>query len=395
MRLLNGIRVLELGGFITGPLTAMILAEYGADVIKVERPDGGDPFRSFHKGTYSPHFQGHNRNKRSLALDYAKPEGLEVLHALARTADVFVINNRPGVADQMGMGYAQLHALNPRLIYCAITGFGATGPYAERPAFDNVGQALSGWLSRHRRNDDPRVAGPAISDPATSYYAATGVLAALFERTVSGKGRLIEVNMLEATIALNLEPIAYYLDQGEPAPFYQRGGNSQAYNLMCKDGKCIAIHLSSPDKFWRAFCRAIEREDWIAAYPTRADRVIHYEKIAFELKPIFAQRTRAEWSERLEREDAPYAPELGLADLEHDPQIRHLGTFYETEHPVHGRVRAQHRPAHVDGSREIDFRPPPDLGEHTDEVLTESGLDRDRIENLRRLKIISQAEGSR
>jgi len=289
------------------------------------------------------------------------------------------------------VGFVELHALNPRLVYCAITGFGATGPYAERPAFDNVGQALSGWMSRHRRDDDPRVAGPAISDPATSYYAASGVLAALYERTVSGKGRLVEVNMLEATLALNLEPIAYYLDQGEAAPFYQRGGNSQAYNLMCKDGKCIAIHLSSPDKFWRAFCRAIEREDWITAYPTRNDRVVHYEALAFALKPIFAQRTRAEWSERLEREDVPYAPELALADLEHDPQIRHLGTFYSIEHPMHGSVRAQHRPARVDGSREIDFRAPPDLGEHTEQVLSEAGFDRTRIESLRSMGLISQA----
>lgn len=391
MRLLEGIRVLELGGFITGPLAAMILAEYGADVVKVERPGGGDPFRSFHKGTYSPHFQGHNRNKRSIALDYAHPEGMKVLHALAQRADVFVINNRPGVAEQMGMGVAKMHALNQRLIYCAITGFGATGPYAERPAFDNVGQALSGWMSRHRRDDDPRVAGPAISDPATSYYAASGVLAALYERTVSGKGRLVEVNMLEATIALSLEPIAYYLDQGEAAPFYQRGGNSQAYNLMCKDEKCIAIHLSSPDKFWRAFCRAIEREDWITAYPNRTDRVVHYETLAFALKPIFAQRTRAEWSERLEREDVPCAPELGVEDLEQDPQIRHLGTFYAAQHPAHGSVRAQHRPVRVDGSREIDFRAPPELGEHTDEVLSEAGFDRARIDSLRTMGLISQA----
>jgi crotonobetainyl-CoA:carnitine CoA-transferase CaiB-like acyl-CoA transferase len=371
MRLLQGVRVVEVGGFITGPLTAMILGEYGADVIKLERPDGGDPFRSHHGGGYSPAFQAHNRNKRSVAVDYAKPDGLKVLHALAKTADVFVNNNRPGVAERMGFGPAQLRAINPRLIYCAITGFGADGPYAERPAFDNVGQALSGWMSRHRRDDDPRVAGPAISDPATSYYAATAVLAALYERNRSGKGRLVEVNMLEATIALNLEPLAYYFDQGEPAGLFQRGGASQAYNLVCKDGRCIGVHMSSPDKFWQAFCRAIEREDWIGTYATRADRAKHYESIAFELRDIFAQRPRAEWIERLEREDVPFAPELGVQDLEHDPQVKHLGTIYELTHEKHGRVRAQHRPAKVDGSREIDFRPPPDLGEHTAEMLAE------------------------
>jgi crotonobetainyl-CoA:carnitine CoA-transferase CaiB-like acyl-CoA transferase len=366
MRLLQGVRVLEIGGFITGPLAAMILGEYGADVIKLERPDGGDPFRSHGASGMSPAFLAHNRNKRSVAVDYTKPVGLAVLHALVKTADVFINNNRPGVADKMGFSPAQLQRINPRLIYCAITGFGADGPYAQRPAFDNVGQALSGWMSRHRRDDDPRVVGPAISDPATSYYAASAVLAALFEREHSGKGRLVEVNMLEATIALNLEPLTYYFTEGTPAPLYQRGGASQAYNLVCKDGKCLGLHMSSPDKFWQALCRVIERPDWIQKYATRADRVKHYESIAAELKDVFRQKNRAEWMARLEREDVPFAPELGVQDIESDPQVKHLGTIYRI-----GETKAPHRPARVDGSREIDFRAPPRLGEHTEEVLAE------------------------
>src|SRR3990167_7642424 len=185
MRLLQRVRVLDLGGFITGPFAAMILAELGADVVKVERPGSGDPFRSFRSGLYSPHFQAHNRNKRAIALDYGRPEGLEALCELVRGADVLVINSRPGVAEKIGIGHEQASALNPRLIYCAITGFGADGPYAQRPAFDNVGQALSGWMSRHRRGDDPRVVGPAIADPVTSFYAALGILAALHDRVRS------------------------------------------------------------------------------------------------------------------------------------------------------------------------------------------------------------------
>ena len=370
MRLLSDVRVLEIGGFITGPLAAMILGEYGADVIKVERPDGGDPFRSHAKDAgsrgLSPAFLAHNRNKRSIALDYAKPEGLAVLHALVKTADVFINNNRPGVAEKLGFSPAQLARLNPRLIYCAITGFGAEGPYAQRPAFDNVGQALSGWMSRHRRDDDPRVVGPAISDPATSYYAASAVLAALYERRQSGKGRLVEVNMLEATIALNLEPLTYYFTEGVPAPLYQRGGASQAYNLVCKDGKCLGLHMSSPDKFWQALCRVIERPEWITTYGTRAERVKHYESIAAQLRETFRTRNRAEWMERLERADVPHAPELGVEEIEHDPQVKHLGTIYSI-----GGMRAAHRPARVDGSREIDFRQPPRLGEHTEEILAE------------------------
>jgi crotonobetainyl-CoA:carnitine CoA-transferase CaiB-like acyl-CoA transferase len=389
MRMLKGVRVLDLGGFITAPYAAMLLAELGADVIKVERPDGGDPFRAFKSGLYSAQFQAHNRNKRSIALDYAKPAGREVLVALVKTADTIVMNNRPGVAEKLGIGYAALAGVNPRLVYCSITGFGEDGPYANRPAFDNVGQALSGWMSRHRTaGNDARVVGPAVSDAATGYHAAMGILAALYERHSTGRGRRLDVNMLEATIALGAEPLGQFLATGEPVPVYQRAAMSQAYSLTCADGKRIGLHMSSPDKFWHGLCKAIEREDWIAAYPQRMDRVVAYEKLAVALAEIFATRPRAEWMTRLEAQDIPFAPELALEELEHDPHVRHLGVFYETEHPKYGRVRAPHRAIRADGSREIDFRPPPDLGEHTDEVLRELGFASERITALRTQRLV-------
>ncbi len=388
MKLLQDIRVLDLGGFITGPFAAMLLAELGADVVKVERPGAGDPFRAFRDGLYSPHFQAYNRDKRSIALDYTKPDGLDALRELVRAADVLVINNRPGVAEGIGIGYDAMHALNPRLIYCSITGFGADGPYALRPAFDNVGQALSGWMSRHRRGDDPRVVGPAITDPVTGYYAAIGILGALHERARSGRGHLVEVNMLEAAIGLGIEPIVNYFVTGEPAPVHQRAAMSQAYNLTCKDGKRIGLHMSSPDKFWQGLCRVIGREDWGTLYATRMDRVKHYEALAFELNEIFRTRDRGEWIPLLEREDVPFAPEHEVQDLESDPQVRHLGVFYELEHPKYGKVKAAHRPVRVDADRSIDSRPPPDLGEHTAEVLREAGLSAERIALLRELGII-------
>jgi crotonobetainyl-CoA:carnitine CoA-transferase CaiB-like acyl-CoA transferase len=388
MRLLQDIRVLDLGGFITGPYTAALLADFGADVVKVERPDGGDPFRALRDDLYSPQFQAHNQNKRSLTLDFTRPEGLEALHLMVRTADAFIINNRPRVADKLGIGHDVLCSINPRLIYCSITGFGSDGPYADRPAFDHVGQTLSGWMSRHHQGDESRVAGPAIADRITSYYAAIGILAALHDRDRSGKGRLIEVNMLEANIALCIEPLVQYFDSGQPVPLYLRGAFSQAYTLTCKDGMRIGLHMSSPDKFWHALCRAIDRNEWIANYPEHVDRVRNYEPLAAELARIFRMRDRHEWAERLEGAGVPFAPERALEDLENDPQVRHLQVFYELEHPEHGKIKAAHRPVRVDSDRTIDFRPPPSLGEHSDEILSEAGVSADRIARLRASGII-------
>ena len=388
MKMLQGTRVLDLGGFITGPFSALLLAEMGADVIKVEWPKTGDKFRADENGLYSPQFQAHNRDKRSITLDYSTPSGREVLHRLVRSADVLISNSRPGVMEKVGADYASLQAVNPKLVYCAITGFGPDGPYANRPAFDTVGQALSGWMSRHRRADDPRVVGPAIADPVTSFYATIGVLSALLERTRTGQGRLIEVNLLESMIGLAIEPITSFFARREPIPVYERAATSQAYFLTCRDGKRIGLHASMLNKFFQGLCRAVERTDWIDKYPARKDRILAYETLAADLSDIFRTRDRAEWVARLEEAVVPFGVENELQDLEADPQIKHLDVFYDIEHPRHGTLKAPHRPVRVDGSREIDVRPPPELGEHTDEILKEIGFDSAAIETLRRTQVI-------
>ena len=244
----------------------MLLAELGADVIKVERPEGGDPFRWFAGGLSSPHFQAHNRHKRSVALDYTTPD--ELLHSLIEHADALVINVRPGVEQRLGIDEGTLRRLNPKLVFCFITGFGADGPYANRPAYDNVGQALAGWLSRFHDTDDARVAGPAISDAATGIFACLGIVSALLERTKTGVGRKVEVSMLETTLALAVEPLAHYFVTGDEQPFYLRGAMSQAYILTCKDGKRIALQMSSPDKFWKGLAAVIESPICCSAIPT-------------------------------------------------------------------------------------------------------------------------------
>jgi crotonobetainyl-CoA:carnitine CoA-transferase CaiB-like acyl-CoA transferase len=393
MKMLSGLTVLDLGTFITAPYAAMLLAELGADVIKIERPEGGDPFRWFSGARSSPHFQAHNRHKRSVAIDITTARGQELLHAMIKRADALVINVRPGVETRLGVDEATLRALNPKLVFCFITGFGADGPYARRPAYDNVGQALSGFLSRFHDSTDARVPGPAISDAATGIFACLGIVSALLERSRTGVGRKIEVSMLEATLALAIEPLAHYFATGEDQPFHLRGAMSQAYVLTCKDGKRIALQMSSPDKFWRGLAVVIEKPDLLQRYPDRKSRVEGYEAIGRELSEIFATRVRDEWLERLAQQDVPFAPEHQLNEVENDPQARHLGLFYELTHPIAGNVRSVHRAIRADGSRDIDFRPPPLLGEHTREVLSELGLSAIDLDALAAQGVIKMQAG--
>jgi len=188
IKTLAGIRVVEQGTFITGPAAGMLLGDLGADVIKVEVPGTGDPFRAFKNGLYSPHFQTYNRNKRSIALDTKSAPDREVFDRLVESADVYIQNFRPSVADKLGVGEKRLRALNPRLVYCSISGFGPSGPAANRPAYDTVAQAASGFLNLLVNPGNPRVVGPAIADSLTGFYAAYGVLAALVARQGVGRG---------------------------------------------------------------------------------------------------------------------------------------------------------------------------------------------------------------
>lgn len=396
MTMLSGMRVLDLGSFITGPYAASLLAEWGADVIKVERPGTGDPFRRFERKAgvpdpadlYAAQFLSHNRNKRSITLDITTAAGAAVLEKLIISSDVLIINSRPGVPERLGIGYEAVRELNPRIVYCDITGFGRSGPYANRPAFDNVGQALSGWSSRYRREGDARVVGPTIADPITSYFAVMGILAALVDRERTGEGHRVELNLLEPLVMFTMEPIMHYLTTGGGVDVYYRASMSQAYTVTCKDGFRIGLHPGAVDKFWDSLAHAINRPDLIDAYPTRASRIANYQTIADEINGEFGQKTRAEWLEILATVDTPFAPERTVEDVVEDPQIKHLGTFYETWHPRFGRTVAPHRPVLVDGSRDIEFRPAPALGEHTDDILAEYGYTPEQVAELRASGVI-------
>src|SRR6188768_731162 len=257
---LKGVRIVEQGTFITGPCCGMMLADLGADVIKLESPDG-DPYRAYQGGNYSPHFQAYNRNKRSLALDMKQPGDRGIFDTLIREADVFIQNFRPGTADRLGAGAQRLQKLNPKLVYCSISGFGADGPYVDRPSYDSVAQALSGFLSVVVDEDRPRFLGPALADAITGIYAAFGVLGALLERAGSGRGKLVEVSMLEAMAHFAVEPFAAFFALGVAPKSADRPRLAQAYILRTADDRLIAIHLSSLEKFWLGLVKALEADE--------------------------------------------------------------------------------------------------------------------------------------
>ncbi|OUL98296.1 CaiB/BaiF CoA transferase family protein [Variovorax sp. JS1663] len=367
---LQGLKVIEQGTFITGPAAGMLLGDLGADVIKVEVPQTGDPFRAFKNGLYSPHYQTYNRNKRSITLDTKDAADREVFDALIADADVYIQNFRPGVAEKLGVGAERLRALNPKLVYVAISGFGATGPAAGRPAYDTVAQAASGFLNLLVNPENPRVVGPAIADALTGFYAAYGALGALFERGRTGTGRKVEVSMLEAMTHFNLDAFTHYFQVDEVMGPYSRPSVSQSYVLRCADGKWIALHMSSPEKFWRGLAVAIEQPDIFedARFATREARIDNQETLIALLGERFRTQPRDEWCRRLACEDVPHAPMYDTSEALEDPQAKHLQLMTSAEHPVMGLFRTVRSPVSFDGVRALEVRPPPMLGEHNDEI---------------------------
>ncbi len=391
---LSGIRVLELGQFIAGPFAGLQLADLGAEVIKVERPGIGDPFRQFGVGDtargYSHNFCAFNRNKRSLSLDVTSPAGRATFRRLAARADVVLENFRPGVMARLGLDSASLRAAAPQLIYCSIAGFAGDGPYRERPAYDAVGQAVSGLLSLLVDPADPRVLGPTISDQMTGMQASTGILGALFERSRTGQGAHVEVTMVEATMSLIPDFFTAYTQAGIVMGPESRSAVSLSFAFECADERLVAIHVSSIEKFWIALLSAVERGDLNTdpRFCDRRSRVRNYRALVEELRPVFARRSSAEWIERLAAADVPAAGVNSVPEAMKDPEVEHLQLFHRMSHPQYGEQTMMHRSVRIDGAREIDPAWPPALGEHTDLVLRDFGFTDEEVAVLRADKVV-------
>ena len=385
---LQGIKVLEVAQYIAGPFAGQQLADLGADVIKIERPGHGDPFRTYVGGRDVPdfgyHYRAYNRNKKSLVLDLQHPAARDIFRRLAAKADVVLENFRPGVMDRLGIGYDSLRELNPRLVFCSVSGFSDDGPYRNRPAFDTVGQALSGILYTFTDPEQPNLRGPTLVDQATALQASNAIIAALFARNASGAGARIDISMIDASVGYIPDFHASYTDAGLAMEPDTRAAVSHAFIMRCADG-LIAFQLGGLDRAWIGLCKAIDRPE-IAHDPRfseRGARLANWSELVDLIRPIFLTQTRSCWEKRLGGEDIPHAAVLSVPEVHSDPEILHSGLFERIEHPVVGPMTMMRRVARINRSRGPAQNPPALLGEHTDSVMRDAGYNETEVAAFR------------
>ena len=387
---LEGIRILELGNFISGPYGACLLADMGAEVIKVENPNGGDPFRGWDLGGDQPNFWAFNRGKKSITVNLQTAEGKEIFYELVKNADVVIENYRPGVMKKLGIDYETVCKINDQIIYCSITGTGPTGPYVSRPAYDTVGQGLGGMLSVLMDPGDPRPIGPAYADHLSGLYSALGVLGALAARTKTRRGQQIDASMAGAVLGFLNAPATETLAHGRPPGPYTRPRQSQTYAFSASDGLPFAIHLSSPQKFWEGLCNAAGHPELIddPRFNTRPNRRKNYDELNQTFAEFFRQKPRAHWLAQLETHDVPHTPVYNLQEVFEDPQIKHMGLEIKIDRQHKPAIRTVRFPLDYSDTKIPHPAPPPELGEHNDEFLKALGYDDAKLADLKEKGII-------
>jgi crotonobetainyl-CoA:carnitine CoA-transferase CaiB-like acyl-CoA transferase len=388
---LAGIRVLDLSRILAAPLATQMLADLGAEVIKVERPGTGDDSRSygppFASGTDTAAFYlSCNRNKRSVTVNHATAEGQELIRALAARSDVLVENFRTGTLAKYGLDHESLRELNPRLVYLSVTGFGQTGPYAERPGYDGIFQAMSGMMSVSGHPEEPMKVGISMVDILTGLYASTAVLAALRHRDLTGEGQFIDLSLLDCGLASLSHFAMNYLVSGEVPRRRGNGGYggipSQAF--QCADKPLFLV--AGNDKQFAAFCAAADRTDLLQdpRFATTSARISHREEILPVLAAIMRTRPRDAWLAVLDEHDVPAGPFNELPEVFADPQILHREMLVEVEDPVSGPLPLLANPIRFSATPVEGYVPPPRLGQHTADVLGGVvGVTEERLAELR------------
>lgn len=393
---LDGVKVLDLTRILAGPYCTMILGDLGADVLKVERPKVGDDTRVWGPpfvGKTSCYFMSINRNKKSICVDLKSPLGREIIKELVVQSDVLVENYLPAKMDEYGLGYEDLRQLNPRLVYCSISGYGHTGPYSSRPGYDVIASSIGGMMHVTGPEDGaPCKTGVALTDLATGLYAHGAILAALLQRTSSGTGQWINANLLSTQVACLVNLGANYLMAGQEAKRWGTAHESivpyQAFPTS--DGYMTVGGLN--DRQFRELCSKIDRLD-LASDPKFASnplRVKHRAELVKEIGRTMSSKSNVEWSATFAGANFPYGPINSLSEVFQDPQIAHNGMVQQVEHPECGTVKLVGPPVQYSGSDNRVRLPPPELGQHTESTLRDRlGYSDSRIQQLREAGVIN------
>ena len=385
---LEGVRVLDCSQILAGPFCSMLLADMGADVVKIEKPNGGDDTRRMGPpfiDTESAAFLAMNRNKRSIVLNFKEQSGVQAMKTLVKDADIVIENYRTGTMDRLGLGYKDLNNINPGIIYCSISGFGRTGPYANRGGFDLVAQGMSGLMSiTGVPNSPPVKVGVPIADMNAGMFATYGILTAYINKLRTRKGQYLEISLLEAAIAYTVWESAGYFATGDIAePLGSSHRNSAPYQaLKTKDGH---INIGAPNQSnWERFANAIERTDLVARneFKDNASRLVNRESLEVELELTLTTKSSGEWLEVLEKCGVPAGPILNVSEVWNDPQIQARNMEVTLEHPTAGKIKNIGLAAKLYSTPGRITKPAPLLGQHTREVLMNAGYSKKNIEAL-------------
>jgi crotonobetainyl-CoA:carnitine CoA-transferase CaiB-like acyl-CoA transferase len=392
---LQGVRVLDFTRVLAGPAASLALADLGAEVLKIEPPGTGDETRSFppFRAGESHYFLSVNRGKKSIVVDLKTAAGVALAKDLAAKSDVLIENYRPGVMDRLGLGYEVLSALNPRLIYCAISGFGMTGPLRDRPSFDIVMQALSGALSVNGEPDRPPTKlGIPLGDLVGGVNGPMGILAALYERSMTGRGRLIDVSLFDGMLGMlaYLPQLAFFTG-ADPKPQGSQHPNLVPYGVFpAEDGSIVIACLTN--SFWANICQALGMDDWIE--DPRLDTLVKRrdlrETVNERIRGVTTRKTVNELVELLTLHQVPHAPILGIQEALSQPQAVAREMVVETDHQLLGKIPIVNRPIKFPDRPQPVPAAPPVLGQHTDEILQGIlGLTADQIAQLRAAKVVA------
>ena len=392
MKALEGVRVLDLTRALAGPYCTMMLGDYGADVVKIELPGVGDDTRQWAPpfiGEESAYFLSINRNKRSMTLNLRHPSGKRIFLEMAKGAEVVVENFTPGVVDRLGIDYRSVKAVNPRVVYCSISGFGQTGPYRDKSAYDQVMQGIGGIMSLTGEPDRPPVKmGIALTDIGAGMLAAFAIITAMFHQEThhAEEGQYIDVSMLDLQVAWATYMGGYYFATGKnPEKVGAAHPSLVPYQaFMCQDGKYINVAVGS-ERLWERFCNAMNREDLASdpAYARNGDRVRNRSKLVPLLQQEYLKKPIAAWVQQLEDGGVPCGPINELSEVFADPQVLSRNMIAEIPHPTLGTIKQAGIPIKFSRTEGSIDRHPPLLGEHTREVLLQLGYSEDDLDRLR------------